>query len=107
MYIIFYDRLSGWANVFRIRPVYRTEQDGIGWVSELNDPRTSYGTLFDYANYTSVPEGDHDDYVSQEIYASDAPYLRVNVYNLEVEDHHTYYVGKIGILVSHTNCRND
>ncbi|WP_428717436.1 hypothetical protein [Undibacterium curvum] len=32
------------------------------------------------------------------------PYLKLPVYNLEVDDFHTYYVGKIGIWVHNTNC---
>ena len=32
------------------------------------------------------------------------PYLKVRVYNIEVEDFHTYYVGGNGVWVHNTNC---
>ena len=85
-------------------PVYRTEQDGVGWVQEMKDAETSYGTLFDYENYDLVPRPPKSVYLPREVYESDDPYLKVTVYNLEVEDYQTYYVGTDGIWVRNDNC---
>ena len=92
------------TDISRQRPVYRTQQEGVGWVQELTDVEGSYGTLFDYANYAVVPDDGKAAYLSDEVYASDDPYLKVDVYNLEVEDYHTYYVSGVGVWVHNTNC---
>jgi Pretoxin HINT domain len=88
-------------------PVYRTHQKNIGWVQQWGDIENSDGSLMDYANYAPLPATGTSIYLDQDIYNSDEPYLRVDVYNLEVEDFHTYYVGgggSDGIWVHNTNC---
>lgn len=95
---------GGFAEIANQRPIYRTERDGVGWVQSLNDVEGSYGSLFDYKNHDVVPDDGKDPYLSPEVYASGDPYLKVTVYNLEVEDFHTYYVGVDGVLVHNTNC---
>lgn len=79
-------------------PVYRTDQAGVGWVQELSDLDTSYGTRFDYERFKVVPPRGFD-YLAQDVYDSEDRHLRITVYNLEVEDYHTYYVGVDGIWV--------
>lgn len=37
-------------------------------------------------------------------YEMQDPYLKLPVYNLEVEDFHTYYVGEHGVWVHNENC---
>lgn len=39
-----------------------------------------------------------------EIYDSPDPNFKTTVYNLEVEDSHTYFVGELGVWVHNTNC---
>lgn len=87
------------TEVFRQRRVYRTEQEGIGWVSELKEVEGSYGTLFDYANYKIVPDDGTDAYLSNDVYESADPDLKVAVYGLEVEEYYTYFVNHVGIWV--------
>jgi hypothetical protein len=86
------------AEVARQLPVYRTGRDGVGWVQMLDRLEGSYGSVFDYANYAPVPL-EQDEYLSNEVYNSDDPFLKVTVYNLDVEDFHTYYVGGKGYWV--------
>ena len=86
-------------------PVYRfpEEKPGIGWVqaSELPLANPALGRLFDYANYdlADYPNGELD---WEEM--TEDNYLEVTVYNLEVEDFHTYYVSHMGVWVHNTNC---
>ena len=39
-----------------------------------------------------------------DIYISDDPLFKARVYNLEVEDFHTYYVGELGVWVHNRDC---
>ncbi|KTT11649.1 hypothetical protein NS2R_13105 [Pseudomonas oryzihabitans] len=86
------------------KPVYRTGRDGVGWVANMNNIAESEGNVFDYANYALVDRREVDRYLSDEVLASDDPYLKVRVYNIEVEDFHTYYVGAKGFWVHNANC---
>lgn len=99
---------GGKGQVDQQLPVYRTEEAGIGWVQTLRDFRTSSGTRFDYENYRVLPGRPRiDDYLPAEVRDSPDPYLKVTVYNLEVEDHHTYYVGYDGALVRDQDAGQD
>jgi Pretoxin HINT domain len=95
------------AEVTRQYPIYRTQQKNIGWVQSWGDLENCDGSLMDYANYLPIPATGTSIYLDQVIFNSDDPYLKVDVYNLEVEDFHTYYVGgggSDGIWVHNTNC---
>ncbi|MGP0174504.1 TolC family outer membrane protein [Pseudomonas sp. NCHU5208] len=97
---------GGRAFVGGVSRVYRTGQEGIGWVSSTLEP-DGHGSVFDYANYAAVDDSVEEKflYLPDEVLASDDPYLRVPVFNLEVEDFHTYYVGgKHGFWVHNANC---
>jgi Pretoxin HINT domain len=85
-------------------PVYRTEEPGIGWTQEMADVETSYGNRYDYQNARALPMGGFDDVVTETVLHSDDPFLKVTVYNIEVEDYHTYYVGKTGFWVHNVDC---
>ncbi|WP_256578060.1 Hint domain-containing protein, partial [Pseudomonas sp. PIC25] len=96
---------GGRAFVGGVQPVYRTAQEGIGWITGAVSIRGP-GRAFDYANYSVIAESEKKKYtyLPDEVLASTDPYLRVNVYNIEVEDFHTYYVGAKGFLVRSANC---
>ncbi len=85
-------------------PVYRTKEKNIGWFQRFEDVERSHGTLIDCVNYEPVPSNGIESFVDLGIYKSSEPYLKVDVYNLEVEDFHTYYVGGDGIWVHNTTC---
>lgn len=80
-------------------PVYRTKQEGIGWVQEIYDVEESPGFRFDFSTATPIRPDGQEHLIDPEIYRSDNPYLTTDVYNIEVEGHHTYYVGQSGALV--------
>ncbi|PAU66232.1 hypothetical protein BZL41_02605 [Pseudomonas sp. PIC25] len=97
---------GGRAFVGAVKPVYRTGQEGIGWVTSANRPEL-HGSVFDYANYAAVDDSVAEKllHLPNDVLASDDPYLRVPVFNFEVEDFHTYYVGgKHGFWVRSANC---
>ena len=88
-----------------VEPVYQAGQEGIGWVPDGNSVR-GRGSVFDYVNYAAIGESEQKKYtyLPDEVLASDDPYLRVPVFNIEVEDFHTYYVGAKGFWVHSANC---
>jgi hypothetical protein len=87
-------------------PVYRTEEPGIGWTQEMADLETSHGNRYDYQNGRVLPMSGFDDVLSETVLRSDDPFLAVTVYSIEVEDFHTYYVGKTGFWVRDANCQD-
>jgi len=87
------------GSVVRQYPVYRTEEPGVGWTQSMRDVETSYGNRYDYQNGEGRPAGGFNDVLSDEVLRSEAPFLTVTVYDIEVEVYHTYYVGKTGFWV--------
>ena len=93
--------------------VYVSDEPGIGWCPGYNNDVEAYGALWDFVNHRLVdPEveslqaiQDHSSFKYAQLH--DMPeelYLNLPVYNLEVEDFHTYYVGEHGVWVHNTNC---
>ncbi|MBK9614811.1 MAG: hypothetical protein IPO35_04530 [Uliginosibacterium sp.] len=82
------------AVVYGMEPVYRTGKEGIGWVP-TGTKLDGYGTVFNYAEYDVASDEDQEQfkYLPREVLNSDDLFLRVPVFNIEVEDFHTYYVG--------------
>lgn len=78
-------------------PVYRTDRSHIGWYADYESADT--GTEYDFEHNAWVASRVLGDLKIQE---SRDPYLKVTVYNFEVEDFHTYYVGPGGVWV---HCR--
>ena len=110
-------RASGWLKI------YATAQEGVGWTPQKMGDRQDIGAIFDYGSYRVI-EGKIVSYqlIAQEVLANqelrdwalehDHPFyevpehflLKLPVYNLEVEDFHTYYVGEYGVWVHNQNC---
>jgi hypothetical protein len=82
---------AGRSLVFAQNPVFRGGTEGVGWVQSQRDWRGSAGSLFDFANYKHIPQAELG-YLPREIADSRERYLRVTVYDLDVEDFHTYFV---------------
>jgi intein/homing endonuclease len=78
-------------------PISGEPDAGIGWVQSkklpLADP--AFGYLFDYANYRPVPGGSEAEMCWEDM--TEENYLKVTVYNFEVEDFHTYYASDIWV----------
>lgn len=95
-----------WAEVLDAKPIFRTVKDGIGWItlSNYNDS----GATLDLRQGAGVVESvrmnsdlkSPDSYYNMGIDVSTSDnFLRCSVYNLEVSDFHTYYVGTAGVWV--------
>jgi hypothetical protein len=92
------------AHIFRIpewHPGYKI-CTGLGWVfdnsSFVDCPN---GILCDYENHRYDPDNLDTFYYPGDLVEEN--YLKATVYNLEVEDFHTYYVGETGIWVHNNN----
>jgi hypothetical protein len=82
------------ARVVANVPVYRTNIAGHGWAAEKEDSVIGY--VKNYLNREIVANNVPED---QSITWGDSPRLKVRVYNIEVEDFHTYYVAGGGVWV--------
>lgn len=82
------------AKVVGMEPVYRTGKDGIGWVP-TGTKLDGYGTVFNYAEYDVASDEDQErfKYLPREVLKSEDIFLRVPVFNIEIEDSDAYYVG--------------
>lgn len=80
-------------------PVYRTLKPGVGWSAYYDGDE--YGAEFDFTNQKFVQNRVH---VEDDIPYSNDPFIKVRVYNIEVEDFHTYYVGEMGVWVHNADC---
>ncbi len=92
--------------------IYIAEELGVGWMSNHMGDETAEGFQWNYLNNKFVAdktkalqalrewreEHDHPMYQVPEEFL-----FRLPVYNLEVEDFHTYYVGELGVWV-HNSC---
>jgi hypothetical protein len=90
---------STWE-VARQYPVYGTHDPGVGWTQAAADVVTSNGSRYDYLEAQPIPSsGGFEDILPRDILRGRDRYLRLTVYDIEVEDFHTFYVGKAGIWV--------
>lgn len=99
-------------SVSSVDPIWRTKTEGVGWIGardyevghyiDLRDGqlKESYGgmTVSDLLGVDDFNER----YETEE--QSDKWAYKCDVYNFEVEDFHTYYVGELGVWVHNTNC---
>lgn len=116
------------VQVLGSKRLYKTDQERQGWVAIQSDRTT--GLLINFEHGQVQPHvGLHDWRLSQkpypgpydglvdnpnDAYIADTPdepapesWYMSKVYNLEVEDYHTYFVDKLGVWVHNTNCGRD
>lgn len=82
----------------RPQPVYRSNNPGVGWAgvkggSEIYSRRSFY---FDFQN--NIPSENGNGEIDGDIYDGPDPYLEVTVYNLVIEELHSFHIGP-GLLV--------
>jgi hypothetical protein len=105
--------------VSMVEPIWKTKQEGIGWITgapdgelghliELHDGKISenFSDWIHYGDcvYTDVVDAEHFGLRHETPEIAEQWAYKCDVYNLEVEDFHTYYVGEQGIWVHDTNC---
>lgn len=96
------------AIVSSVCPLYRTEMEGVAWQEGMfTEWAGSYIDLNDPISAEFVPEYCEEKEITQprsvELW-NDESYFRCSVFNFELEDCHTYYVGTLGVWVHNTNC---
>jgi hypothetical protein len=99
--------------------IWRTKQEGIGWIGgapdtelghliELRDGRIpeNFSDWIHYGDcvYTDVVDAIPFGIRYETPEAADDWAYKCDVYNIEVEDFHTYYVGEEGVWGHNTNC---
>jgi hypothetical protein len=102
------------AKAFGTTNIYISDLPGVGWFSNSNNDVEAYGALWDFVNHRLVdPKVESLQVIQDHQVPYNEPqfgtfpeelYLHLPVYNLEVEDFHTYYVGEHGVWVHNTNC---
>ena len=91
--------------------IKKTKQNGTGWhqAQYAESPWEDDGHLVNFSPENVTAELT---FMSRAVFNEDAPRDKFEdyvdyesvVYNLEVEDFHTYFVGKMGVWVHNTNC---
>ena len=118
----FEDKDGDDISFYSIRDIYISDQENVGWFP-LGWPATptSPGTLWNYAEHRLVDQGvlalefirEYEYALTDPVFKlmpewrpvlDPDPFFKLPVYNLEVEDFHTYYVGEHGLWVHNTNC---
>jgi len=85
--------------------IYATDRASVGWVAS-NGPEEP-GWLVDYGTGQNLPGPVGYDWENWNLTGDDdvlQPVFRTTVFNIEVEDFHTYYVGEHGVWVHNANC---
>lgn len=84
---------------------WKITEDNLGNFVEFYADRTVSKYMWDlgYLKGEYVPPKLCDSIFETDKYGDFYPYL-TTVYNIEVEDHHTYYVGEFGVWVHNQNC---
>lgn len=82
---------------------YVSDRLGVSWLPSRQQSTYFPGALFDHINgkifatdVMPIEEVQHGELAD--------PYFKLPVYNLAVEDFHTYYVGEAGVWVHNQNC---
>jgi hypothetical protein len=91
------------STVSNLSPITRTPTPDVGWVQSgygVEDKDDPYGRLLDLRNQSIRIDYDRKKRVTNEAFeATRQNRFKARVYNLEVEDFHTYYVGELGVWV--------
>jgi len=83
--------------------IYATDRPTVGWIA--SNGQEEVGWLFDYSTGEDLPGPVGYDWEKWNVASDDLqPVFRTTVFNIEVEDFHTYYVGEQGVWVHNANC---
>jgi hypothetical protein len=92
------------ASVFCVQRIFRTDTQDVGWVQGKHGRQNDFtGDIVDLSSNAinfgdeGVPNGGLSSMKGD-------PHLKRRVFNIEVEDFHTYYVGEAGVWVHSTHC---
>ena len=92
-----------YCQVFNVSPLIRTATSNVGWIQGgfgVDDPDQELGRLIDLRGQKILIDYALDkQIVNKGFYPEIVNYFKVNIYHFEVEDDHTYFVGKCGSWV--------
>lgn len=88
------------VDVLMVSPVYRTARPNVGWFN-TSLSMDDVGYEADFSGAPNILQ--FNAYSPDELDEPD-PRLKVRIYNLDVEDFHTYYVGAQGVWVHDAHC---
>ena len=84
--------------------IFQTSTPNIGWTSTIGDVTDVLGGEWDFENECVHRANVYaEDSIQDPEDRMPSPLLRIPVYNIEVEDFHTYFVGKEGVWVHNKN----
>lgn len=89
--------------VANAQPVWATKVDHVGFRCWSFDTEY-YGSLVDFSDGVVEIEPEHGNEFLWKRGVEDMALLKRRVFNIEVEDFHTYYVGQPGVWVHNANC---
>lgn len=82
-----------------LRSIYVSDVPNVGWKPSHQGDVEAQGSLWDYANHKLIANNVFA--ISEVQYGElDDPYLKLPVFEIEVEDFQTYFVGEHGVWVS-------
>ncbi|RZU47414.1 ribosomal L31-like protein [Fluviicoccus keumensis] len=97
--------------VFYTNPLYRTDDENSAWF-EVNYSE-SIGITIDlsdnhvFYHEEAFSEGPHDNFYVDGLGNDRYDLFKATLYNIEVEGHHDYYIGELGVLVHGIDCNNN
>lgn len=86
--------------VLNVRKIFRTEENEIGWAYERNEAHAPTIDLRKKFIVVSTEDTLDPYFTSEPTNSSVNRDIKRRVYNFEVEDFHTYYVGELGVWVN-------
>jgi hypothetical protein len=90
--------------IYQVLPLYLSATNGVAWVPSMADP--GEGELIDLRNGAGEFISNQLVNILDDVEMEDDPssLFRTKVFNLEVEDCHSYYVGTQGVWVHNSDC---
>jgi hypothetical protein len=91
------------CSVFNVSSILKAAEAGVGWIQGgfgIDDPDDVLGRVIDFRNNSILVDYNVDHQVENDVVEPALENLLLRkVYTFEVEDFHTYYVGKFGVWI--------
>jgi Bacterial Ig domain/Hint domain len=104
-HVHFEDKRGEDLDLFSVDSIYISDKEGIGWINGRGGRGvTDLGILLDVASGKVIALDVWAIDKVQDFINEDDVCFKADVFNIEVEDFHTYYVGEDGVWVHNVNC---
>lgn len=81
------------------RNIYKSNHPEVGWIPSANVYYRQPGWLWDFTNNCCVASNVLALQEVRDSYNGSSHFFKLTVYNLEVEDFHSYFIGEHGVLI--------